>query len=122
MEKILERTKLLFASRTVNEWTEIFNREGCPSAPVNIPELMSEDPIVKEADHMVELVHPVTGPQWVVAPLVDLSDTPTRIQHAATPLGSYTRQVLTQLGKSDEEISRLIDAKIVTEYLGPTSG
>ena len=121
MEKILERTKLLFASRTVDEWTEIFNREGCPSAPVNIPELMSEDPIVQEADHMVELVHAVTGPQRVVAPLVDLSHTPTKIQHAATPLGSYTRQVLTQLGKSDEEISRLIDAKIITEYLGPTS-
>ena len=82
---------------------------------------MSEDPIVQEADHMVELVHPVTGPQRVVAPLVDLSHTPTKIQHAATPLGSYTRQVLTQLGKSDEEISRLIDAKIITEYLGPTS-
>ena len=112
-----QRIKTLVATRTVAAWVEILDREGCPVAPINIPELMSDDPLVIAGEHMVDLVHEVTGPQRVVGPLVDLSETPTRIQHAATPLGRYTRLVLMEAGVSDEEIERLIAAKVIREYV-----
>jgi crotonobetainyl-CoA:carnitine CoA-transferase CaiB-like acyl-CoA transferase len=112
-----QRIKALVATRTVAAWVEILDREGCPVAPINIPELMSDDPLVIAGEHMVDLVHEVTGPQRVVGPLVDLSETPTRIQHAATPLGRYTRLVLMEAGVSDEEIERLIAAKVIREYV-----
>ena len=112
-----ERIRALVATRTVAEWVEILDREGCPVAPINIPELMSDDPLVIAGEHMVDLVHEVTGPQRVVGPLVDLSETPTRIQHAATPLGRYTRSVLMEAGVSEEEIARLIEARVIREYV-----
>ena len=112
-----QRIKALVATRTVAEWVEILDREGCPVAPINIPELMSDDPLVIAGEHMVDLVHEVTGPQRVVGPLVDLSETPTQIQHAATPLGRYTRSVLMDAGVSEEEIARLIQAKVIREYV-----
>jgi len=110
-----------FITRTVAEWSEILDREGCPAAQVNIPEMMSEDPIVIAEGHMVELVHEVTGPQQVVAPLVDLSETPTRVQHAATTLGKYTRQALFNAGLSDEEIDALIRDNVVRQYEPPAA-
>lgn len=114
------RIAALFRTRTCAEWVELLDREGCPSAQVNIPEMMSDDPIVNAEGHMVDLVHRVTGPQRVVAPLVDLSDTPTRIQHAATSLGEYTRRVLTGAGLTDAEVDRLIADGVVREYVPRT--
>lgn len=112
-----QRINDLCATRSVAEWVETLDREGCPAAPVNIPEMMSDDPIVNAGGHMVDLVHEVTGPQRVVAPLVDLSETPTRIQHAATSLGSYTRVVLADAGVSDDEIEHLIETNVIREYV-----
>lgn len=113
---VKKRIAGLFRTKTCAEWVALLDREGCPSAKVNIPEMMSDDPIVNAEGHMVDLVHRVTGPQRVVAPLVDLSETPTRIQHAATSLGEYTRRVLTGASLTDAEVDRLVADGVVKEY------
>ncbi len=107
----------LFRTRTCAEWVAILDREGCPSAQVNIPEMMSDDPLVNAEGHMTDLVHGVTGPQRVVGPLVDLSETPTRHQHAATSLGEYTRRVLVASGLTDADVDRLVAEGVVREYV-----
>ena len=120
LAKVKQRIADLFRTKTCAEWVAILDREGCPSAQVNIPEMMSEDPIVKAEGHMVDLVHGVTGPQRVVGPLVDLSETPTRHQHAATSLGEYTRRVLVGSGLTDADVDRLIAEGVVKEYVRQT--
>ncbi len=122
MAAVKARIAALFRTRTCAEWVALLDREGCPSAQVNIPEMMSDDPVVVAEGHMVSLVHGVTGPQRVVAPLVDLSETPTRIQHAATSLGEYTRRVLVGSGLTDAEVDRLIAEGVVREYTPHTIG
>jgi len=120
LAKVKQRISDYFRTKTCEEWVAILDREGCPSGKVNIPEMMSDDPIVTAEGHMQELVHGVTGPQRVVGPLVDLSVTPARHQHAATSLGEYTRRVLTSVaGLTDAEVDALVAEGVVKEYVRP---
>ncbi len=114
---VKQRVNNLFRSKTCAEWVEILDREGCPSAKVNIPEMMSDEPIVVAEGHMRELVHGVTGPQRVVGPLADLSDTPSGHRFAAPSLGQHTREVLTSIGGlTDADVDRLVAEGVVKEY------
>lgn len=113
-----ERVNEVFQTKTCQEWVDILDREGCPSAKVNIPEMMSDDPIVVAEGHMSEVVHTVTGPQRIVSPLVDLSETPTRHRQASPALGEHTREVLTTLGGlTDADVDRLASEGVVREYV-----
>jgi crotonobetainyl-CoA:carnitine CoA-transferase CaiB-like acyl-CoA transferase len=79
--------------------------------------MMSDEPIVIAEGHMREVVHAVTGPQRVVGPLVDLSETPSMHRTAAPALGQHTREVLTTLaGMTDADVDRLIAGGIVKEW------
>ena len=79
---------------------------------------MSDEPIVIAEGHMRDLVHGVTGPQRVVGPLADLSDTPSGHRFAAPSLGQHTREVLTTLaGLSDADVDRLVADGVVKEYV-----
>lgn len=113
LAQLKQRVRERVAQRSVAEWVADLEREGCPAAPVNIPELMLDDPIVEAEGLIVNLEHEVTGPQRVAAPLVELSATPTRIQRPAPPLGRHTREVLEQAGLTPEEIDALKRERVV---------
>ncbi len=95
-------------SNTVRHWVDALQEGGCPAAPVNFPETMSEDPIVLAEGLMVDVVNETTGPQRVVAPLFEMSDTPTAVHRASPPLGGHTRDVLLSSGFSEQEIAALL--------------
>lgn len=95
-------------TKTVAEWMQILSAAGCPVAPVNFPEEMSDDPIVVEEGLMREVVNEITGPQRVIGPLFDMSHTSTAIRRASPPLGGHTREVLSELGLSTAEIDGLL--------------
>ena len=56
---------------------------------------------------MREIEHEVTGTQRVVAPVVELSATPTAIDRASPPIGAHTSEVLTEAGLAPPEIAAL---------------
>ena len=72
--------------------------------------MLSDEPIVIAEGHMRDLVHRITGPQRVVGPLADLSDTPSGHRFAAPSLGQHTREVLAEFGFSAEEIEGFVSA------------
>ena len=74
-----------FAERSSAEWMDDLGAAGVPIAPVQLPEELSDDPQVVAAGHMREIEHDITGPQRVVAPVVELSATPTSIERALAP-------------------------------------
>ena len=107
LEQYVART---IASKTVSEWVEILGAAGCPAAPVNFPEEMSDDPTVLEEGIMQEVVNGATGRQRVVGPVVELSETPTRIQRPSPQLGADTHDVLSEAGLSPGEIEEFWNA------------
>jgi crotonobetainyl-CoA:carnitine CoA-transferase CaiB-like acyl-CoA transferase len=51
---------------------------------------------------------PELGTLTMTAPVVRLSDTPGEIRFPGRHLGADTREVLAELGRSPEEIARLV--------------
>ena len=103
------------AERTVAEWVEAFEAAGTPVSPVNLPEEMSDDPQVVDEGIMVELEHEITGPQRVVGPIIELSETPTRARRASPPVGRHTRELLREFGLPEDEIDALAASGVVAE-------
>ena len=109
--KDLLRAKL--RERSVAEWIEIFDAAGVPSAPVNFPEEIRDDPQVQAEGIFVDLEHEVTGPQSVVGPVFEMSATPTAASGASPPLARHTREVLSGAGWSNAEIEDLVSSGVV---------
>ena len=103
------------AERTVAEWVAAFEAAGTPVSPVNLPEEMSDDPQVTAEGIMAELEHEVTGPQRVVGPIIELSETPTRARSAAPPVGRHTRELLREFGLPEDEIDALVASGVAAE-------
>ena len=102
-----------FLERTTAEWMESLGAAGVPIAPVQLPEELSDDPQVVAAGHMTEVEHAITGPQRVVAPVVNLSATPTAIRSASPPVGAHTDEVLAEAGLGASEIVALRDEGVI---------
>jgi crotonobetainyl-CoA:carnitine CoA-transferase CaiB-like acyl-CoA transferase len=100
-------------SRTVAEWTATFDNAGVPSAPVNFPEEIRDDPQVQAEGIFVDLEHEVTGPQSIAGPVLEMSATPTTVQRASPPLARHTREILLGAGWSKEEVGLLVESGVV---------
>jgi crotonobetainyl-CoA:carnitine CoA-transferase CaiB-like acyl-CoA transferase len=95
----------LLRERTVAEWMASFRAVGAPVAPVLLPEEVADDE--QATEYFQDLVHPVTGPERQVKPIVSMSKTPTRIRATADMLGEHSAEILGELGLAPEEISEL---------------
>ncbi len=100
-------------TRSADEWVELMEDAGVPVARVNLPEEMSDDPLVAADGMILDLEHTVTGPQRVVGPTVMMSATPTGSSLAAPAFGEHTAEILRSLGVADAEIQELGDAGVV---------
>ena len=66
---------------------------------------------------MSDLVHPVTGPQRVVGPVVRMSKSPPAAQRHSPVFGADSAEVLREAGIGDDEIAALMADGTV---LGPS--
>ena len=113
LQRLHDQIATTIRGNTVRHWVDALQTGGCPAAPVNFPELMSEDPIVQAEGLMVDVVNETTGPQRVVNTLFEMSDTPTAVHRASPPLGGHTQDVLASSGFSEAEIAALLAAGTV---------
>ena len=111
--RVKDRVRELMRQRPTSEWVEIFTEEGVPVAPVNLPEELADDPQVIGAGIMVDLDHPLTGPQQVVGPIAEMSGTPTRVQRPAPTLGGDTEAVLIEAGLTSDEVATLREQGVI---------
>jgi crotonobetainyl-CoA:carnitine CoA-transferase CaiB-like acyl-CoA transferase len=86
----------------------LFDEAGVPASVVHFAEEMADDPQVVAMGMMSELVHPLTGPQRVVGPIVRMSKSPPVAQRHAPVFGADSGEVLREAGLSDEEIAALV--------------
>ena len=96
-----------FAADTTENWVARLDAAGAPAAQVNMPEEMVDDPQVRALGIMVDLEHPITGPETMVGPPFDMSATPTAARGSSPPLDGDTDEVLAQYGYSAEQIASL---------------
>ena len=101
------------ATKTVAEWMEILGEAGVPASPFHLPEEIADLLHARETGMMVELEHPITGPQIHAGPLVEMSETPPTAAGPSPTTGQHTAEVLAECGFSQEEIAGLFEQGIV---------
>ena len=103
----------MMREHTVAEWMERFKEGGVAASPVRFPEDLPEDEQVRALGLMWELEHPITGPQRVAGPVVQMSETPTAVRGPAPVYAADTDGVLQEHGFSTGELASLREAGVI---------
>jgi crotonobetainyl-CoA:carnitine CoA-transferase CaiB-like acyl-CoA transferase len=104
----------LFSKKTRDEWMKDMEDEDICASPVNsIDEVLTDSQVVYRKV-LEELFDPLKQEKIRVlrAPM-KMSETPGKIRTPAPEIGQHTAEVLTDLGYSKEEISKLQKDKVI---------
>ncbi len=111
----------IVAERTTKEWIEI-----CELYDIPVSAVSSLDDVVSDAalnrGVITTATHPVVGEYREIAPPVSMSRTPASVRRAAPLVAQNTREVLSELGYSSDDITSLIDrgvAGVASERTSP---
>ena len=101
------RIRALFLSRTTADWMTALDAADAPAAAVNLPEHVSRDPQVEAAGLMIDLEHPLTGPERMVGSQISMSATTTGAARPSPALDADTDAFLAEAGLPPDEIAAL---------------
>ena len=105
----------MFKTRTADEWESLLTSKdiGCVRADsMGHRRFLHTDPHARETNFMVLAEHPALGKYWRVGPRVHFSDTPSRLGPYCD-LGEHTKDVMKELGYTQEEIEGLKEAGVI---------
>lgn len=106
-ETLLDELTVLFAKRTVNQWTSVLQEAGVPCGPVNSVDEALRDEHTLARDMIATTEHPVLGTVRQVASPLKVGDNKPAMRRA--PLrNEHAEEILTDLlGYSDNQIADL---------------
>jgi crotonobetainyl-CoA:carnitine CoA-transferase CaiB-like acyl-CoA transferase len=105
---LIEQIEAVTAGRPRRYWLERLEAAAIPCGPINDYAEAFADPQVRARDMVVEIDHPTLGHMRTLGSPVKMSETPPRADRRAPLLGEHTRDVLREVGYSDDEISNLL--------------
>jgi crotonobetainyl-CoA:carnitine CoA-transferase CaiB-like acyl-CoA transferase len=97
----------IFATKTREEWFEIFERQGLIYTPVQTPTEVVNDPQAIANNYVTSFEHPVLGKTKMVGFPWDFSQTPASVRREAPELGQNTEEILLEMGYDWDDISNL---------------
>ncbi len=109
---LVEELDRVFATRTLDEWGEIFDREDVWWAPVNSLGELIEDTTAHEAGVFIDVPGP-EGEIRAVASPAHFYGTPWEPRGYAPELGQHTEEVLLELGYDWDQIIALKEAAVI---------
>ncbi len=104
----------LFTRRDAQEWMEICDRLGIPSAPINSVDEILAHPQVQARNLVVDVDHPTAGVIPIVGSPMNIPTSPFEVRYPPPLLGQHTEEVLTEfLGFDDAQIAKLRAANAI---------
>jgi len=102
-----------FATKTRDEWFEIFKKEGTIYAPIQTTTEVVNDPQALANDYVTWVDHPVWGRIKVIGFPWSFSETPASWRREAPEFGQHTEEILLELGYTWDDITKLKDEKVI---------
>jgi crotonobetainyl-CoA:carnitine CoA-transferase CaiB-like acyl-CoA transferase len=103
----------VFLGATTAQWQERFQEARALFGPVlTIPEAVEQDQ-AQATGLVTSIEHPKLGEIPMMRPSIQMSDTPGGIERHPPLLGEHSIEVLQEIGYTDDEINRLIEAGTV---------
>ncbi|MEG2651939.1 MAG: CoA transferase [Ruthenibacterium sp.] len=95
------------ATKTIDEIVEMLLAAGIPAAPINTIDRVTKDPHIAGAREMfVECEHPVAGKIKITGSQFKFNNHKFTVKRPAPLLGQHNEEILTSLGRTEEEIKR----------------
>ena len=110
--ELVEELDKVFATKTLDEWGPVLDREDVWWAPVNTLNDVVEDPVAHQAGLFPEAEGP-NGPVPFIATPLDFSDTSVGPRGLAPELGQHTEEVLLELGYDWDQIIPLKERGVI---------
>jgi len=102
-----------YASFDTDDLAARLEEHEVPFAKINPRDAVMDDPPVRAMGALVEFDPPIAGPMRLARPPARFGMTPAEIFRCSPELGEHTREVLGEVGYTDEAITDLRARKIV---------
>jgi crotonobetainyl-CoA:carnitine CoA-transferase CaiB-like acyl-CoA transferase len=107
---LVDELNAIFATKSLAEWGEVFDREDVWWAPVQHAHETIDDPAAHAAGGFVEVPSDAGDPIRMVATPVDFAGTPWSPRSMSPEFAQHTEEVLLELGYDWDRIIELKDA------------
>jgi formyl-CoA transferase len=85
------------ATKTCDEWVELFVEASIPCGPVNNMQSLFADPQVLHRNMVVEVPHPTIGNLRLCGVPIKYAETPATIRRPPPTLGQHTDELLAEV-------------------------
>ena len=104
-------TGKILATKTTQEWLDIFAGTKVPVIVVNSLEDLFHDPHLEAVDFWQSYEHPTEGQLKMPGFPSKFSKTPASIRKHAPKLGEHSKEILAEAGIDEETINKMVDSK-----------
>ena len=111
---IIPKLQELFKTFTKKELMEKLDQTGLPFAPINKPEDLFDDPHLNESGGLLKIDIPDGGSTKLPAMPIEMNERRFDVHQQVPKVGEHSKEILEELGFSDEVIQSLFEKSIVS--------